>query len=156
MTSYGLQKKIKADYGMEVTLEEAEKFRNGYFEAYNDVLMYQDKMLKSDYIETLGGRYWSKETSELDKGSIKRYNYPIQGTSAEGLKEALYLLMKRKPKDWLLVAVVHDEIVLEVPCKDGDVAKEILRDCMVEGMSKMVKKVPIEVDVKSSITWDKP
>ncbi|HCU3094056.1 TPA: hypothetical protein OUN36_002780 [Clostridioides difficile] len=156
MTSYGLQKKIKADYCMEITLEEAEKFRNGYFEAYKDVLKYQDKMLKAEYIETLGGRYWSKETSELDKGSIKRYNYPIQGTSAEGLKEALYLLMKRKPKDWLLVAIVHDEIVLEVPCKDEDVAKEILRDCMVEGMSKMVKKVPIEVDVKSSITWDKP
>lgn len=155
MTSYGLQKKIKADYGMEVTLEEAEKFRNGYFEAYNDVLMYQDKMLKSDYIETLGGRYWSKETSELDRGSIKRYNYPIQGTSAEGLKEALHLLMKKKYKEWLLVAVVHDEIVLEVPCKDEDVAKDILLDCMVKGMSKFIKKVPIEVDVKSSTTWDK-
>lgn len=156
MTSYGLQKKIKADYCMEITLEEAEKFRNGYFEAYKDVLKYQDKMLKSDYIETLGGRYWSKETSELDKGSIKRYNYPIQGTSAEGLKEALYLLMKRKYKNWLLVAVVHDEIVLEVPCKDECIAKEILVNCMVEGMSKMIKKVPIEVDVKSSTTWDKP
>ena len=155
MTSYGLQKKIKADYGMEVTLEEAEKFRNGYFEAYNDVLMYQDKMLKSDYIETLGGRYWSKETSELDRGSIKRYNYPIQGTSAEGLKEALHLLMMKEYKEWLLVAVVHDEIVLEVPCKDEDVAKDILSDCMVKGMSKFIKKVPIEVDVKSSTTWDK-
>lgn len=156
MTSYGLQKKIKADYCMEITLEEAEKFRNGYFETYKDVLKYQDKMLKSDYIETLGGRYWSKETSELDRGSIKRYNYPIQGTSAEGLKEALYLLMKAKYEDWLLVAVVHDEIVLEVPCKDEHVAKEILENCMVEGMSKMIKNVPIEVDVKSSKIWDKP
>ena len=63
--------------------------------------------------------------------------------------------MKRKYKDWLLVAVVHDEIVLEVPCKDECIAKEILVNCMVEGMSKMIKKVPIEVDVKSSTTWDK-
>ncbi len=156
MTSYGLQKKIKADYGMEVTLEDAEKFRNGYFEAYKDVLKYQDRMLKAEYIETLGGRYWSKETSELDIGSIKRYNYPIQGTSAEGLKEALYLLMNKKHKDWLLVAVVHDEIVLEVPNNDEAIAKEVLRNCMVEGMSKMIKKVPIEVDVTSSNTWDKP
>ena len=156
MTSYGLQKKIKADYDMNITLQEAEEFRNGYFETYKNVLNYQDKMLKASYIETLGGRYWSKETSELEKGSIKRYNYPIQGTSAEGLKEALYLLMKEKYEKWLLVAVVHDEIVLEVPFKDESKAKEILVNCMIEGMSKMIKKVPIEVDVKSSRMWDKP
>ena len=64
--------------------------------------------------------------------------------------------MMKKYKEWLLVAVVHDEIVLEVPCKDEDVAKDILLDCMVKGMSKFIKKVPIEVDVKSSTTWDKP
>lgn len=156
MTSYGLQKKIKADYGLELTLSDAENFRSGYFNSYKEVLNYQDKMLKADYIETLGGRYWSKQTSELDLGSIKRYNYPIQGTSAEGLKEALYLLMQRKEKKWLLVAVVHDEIVLEVPKEDEERAQKILKECMVEGMSKLVKKVPIEVDITASYTWKKP
>ena len=155
MTSYGLQKKIKADYDMEISLSQAESFRNGYFNSYKEVLKYQDKMLRADYIETLGGRYWSKNTVMLERGSIKRYNYPIQGTSAEGLKEALYLLMEKKKKEWLLVAVVHDEVVLEVPTKDIDEAKKILEECMIDGMRKFVRKVPIVVDTVSGRTWIK-
>ena len=159
MTSYGLQKKIKADYNMEISLSEAELFRSGYFNSYKEVLKYQDKMLRADYIETLGGRYWSKDTVMLERGSIKRYNYPIQGTSAEGLKEALYLLMQKKRKEWLLVAVVHDEVVLEVPTKDIDEAKKVLEECMIDGMRKFVKKVPIVVDTvigrirQNTINW---
>lgn len=155
MTSYGLQKKIKADYNMEISLSEAELFRGGYFNSYKEVLKYQDKMLRADYIETLGGRYWSKDTVMLERGSIKRYNYPIQGTSAEGLKEALYLLMQKKRKEWLLVAVVHDEVVLEVPTKDIDEAKKVLEECMIDGMMKFVKKVPIVVDTVIGRTWSK-
>lgn len=155
MTSYGLQKKIKADYNMEISLSEAELFRSGYFNSYKEVLKYQDKMLRADYIETLGGRYWSKDTVMLERGSIKRYNYPIQGTSAEGLKEALYLLMQKKRKEWLLVAVVHDEVVLEVPTKDIDEAKKVLEECMIDGMRKFVKKVPIVVDTVIGRTWSK-
>lgn len=155
MTSYGLQKKIKADYDMDISLSKAELFRSGYFKSYKDVLKYQDKMLKADYIETLGGRYWSKDTVMLENGSIKRYNYPIQGTAAEGLKEALYLLMKNKKKHWLLVAVVHDEIVLEVPTAEIDEAKKMLEKCMIDGMRRFIKKVPIVVDIVSGRKWIK-
>lgn len=155
MTSYGLMKRIKAQYGMDISFEEAEIFRNGYFKNYKGVLDYQDKMLKADDISTLGGRYWSRETFQLDKGSIKRYNYPIQGTAAEGFKESLSILMNKKKKSWKLVAVVHDEIVLEVPKADKDEAIIILKKSMKEGMQRLIDEVPIEIDIECSNYWSK-
>lgn len=155
MTKYGLQKKINANSEHNITEEEAAAFRNRYFELYSSVLHYQDSMLKSDFIETLGGRYWSKETKELSRGSIARFNYPIQASGAEGVKDALNLLMKSKKKSWKLVAAVHDEIVLEVPDEDIEMAIIFLKEVMVEGMKKILKTVPVVVEIKSAKYWVK-
>ena len=112
-------------------------------------------MLKSDCIKTLGGRYWGKETGELKLGSIQRFNYPIQATAAEGFKEGLKILMDRKQAGWNIVAVVHDEIVLEVPENEVDDAINVLRNIMIDGMQKLIKNVPIAVDVNSGDYWVK-
>lgn len=126
MTAYGLQKKIEAAIGQSITLEEATHFRNKYFELYPGVLRYQDKMLKAEHIATLGGRYWSDDTTTLKAGAISRFNYPIQGTGAEGLKEALAHLTPLMQPDWSLIAAVHDEIVLQVKTEDAEEAKHVL------------------------------
>ena len=155
MTSYGLQKRIQAQYGITLSLDEAAAFRNGFFEIYRDVLSFQDAMLKTDCIRTLGGRYWSTQTTSLKPGSITRLNYPIQGTAAEGFKEALALLTPQMQRNWLLVAAVHDEIVLEVPHSDIGNASEVLSASMTEGMSRLIKNVPIVVDLTVSDIWKK-
>ncbi len=123
-----LSRKIKAKYGINMSFKEASMFRDQYFKAYSGVLAFQDKMLKSDEIVTAGGRRWKN----LEAGSIKKYNYPIQGTAAEGLKEALAILLSRINEDWLLVNVIHDEIVLEVPSAEAAKAEKILKESMIE------------------------
>lgn len=155
MTKYGLRKKLNAKGGNNFSLKDADVFRNRYFELYQGVLHYQDQMLKSDFIETLGGRYWSKENGELPRGSIPRFNYPIQASGAEGLKEALALLTQRKPIKWKIVAVVHDEIVLEVPDEDVEIATITLKETMIEGMANILKTIPVTVDIKSGKCWIK-
>lgn len=155
MTKWGLQKKIQAATGSPISLHEAEIFRNRYFELYKGVLLYQDRMLKSSFIQTLGGRYWSDDHHMLLKGTIARFNYPIQATGAEGLKESLALLLEGKKHDWKLVVAVHDEIVLEVPDSDITEASTFLKTIMIEGMSKLVKQIPIEVEVKHGKYWCK-
>lgn len=155
MSAYGIQNRIKATCNIDISIKKAEEFRNAYFALYPDILKFQDEMLKSNCIKTLGGRYWSKETGELKLGSIQRFNYPIQATAAEGFKEALKILMDRKQADWNIVAVVHDEIVLEVPESEVDDAINVLRNTMIDGMQKLIKNVPIAVDVNSGDYWVK-
>lgn len=155
MTYYGLQKKIQATTGQAITLDEAQTFRNKYFELYPGVLGYQDRMLKSDVISTLGGRYWSHETTSLKKGGISRFNYPIQGTGAEGLKESLYLLLPLLQPSWKLIAAIHDEVLLEVPVEDGEIAQKILIQAMKQGMQKLIPSIPIEVESNISLNWSK-
>lgn len=155
MTAYGLRKKIQSTTRWAITHQEAENFRNRYFELYPAVLTFQDQMLRAESIHTFGGRYWSKATTELKQGAISRYNYPVQGTAAEGFKEALALLMSRKPADWKLIAAIHDEIVLEVPEEAAKEATELLIKAMKQGMTTLIPSIPIEVDCKVSHYWTK-
>lgn len=155
MTSYGLLKRITVATGQSISLEQANIFRDNYFKFYPSVLAYQDKMLKEDIIQTLGGRYWSDDSTPLKKGSIARYNYPVQGTGAEGLKNTLAILLKRLQSEWKLVAVIHDEIILEVPTDEANIAKKVLQESMQEGMTTLIPSIPIEIDIIISDKWTK-
>lgn len=155
MTSYGLQKRITAATGKSISLQQAASFRDNYFKFYPSVLRYQDSMLKADVIQTLGGRYWGADLKALKKGSIARYNYPIQGTGAEGMKNALALLLERKPNEWKLIAAIHDEIVLEVPTDQAELAKEVLQNAMQEGMQQLIPSIRIEIDINICDKWTK-
>ena len=85
----------------------------------------------------------------------QRLNLPIQGSAEEGLKEALALLVEKMKDSWRLVAVIHDEILLEVPEDEAEEAKKILESCMVEGIKTIVKDIPIIVDSSVSNNWCK-
>ena len=63
--------------------------------------------------------------------------------------------MKNKKHEWRLIAAIHDEIVLEVPIESANEAKCFLEQQMIEGMGKIVKKVPVVVDSKIAKTWVK-
>lgn len=151
MTAYGLKKRIRAACGLDVSIELAQAFRNGYFQLYQGIRDYQDHLLKTPIIRSVGGRVWS--TVDIPLGEIRRLNYPIQATATEGLKEALFLLMKELPSKWKLAAVVHDEIVLEVPQEEGQNAAQLVERVMIQGMNKLIPQVPIEVDVDVRNQW---
>lgn len=155
LTPYGLANRINSLQGMKVDEDEAKKFMDAYFEKFPEVKSYQHQQLKSDIITTLGGRYWEERNGLLELKPRQRFNYAIQSSSAEGLKETLSLVMKNKKREWMLIAAIHDEIVLEVPIESANEAKCFLEQQMIEGMSKVVKKVPVVVDSKIAKTWVK-
>lgn len=57
--------------------------------------------------------------------------------------------------DTKLVASVHDEVVLEVPVQESERAERLLKQVMTVGMEKLLKTVPVVVEVTVSCFWEK-
>lgn len=150
ITAYGIQKNLRRS-SLDVTLEEAENYRIEFLRVYPKVRELQDSLLRADYISSLGGRRWQGSNLSM----TQRLNFPIQGSAAEGLKEALALLVDNMKPSWKLVAIVHDEIVLEVNEEEAEEAKEVLETSMKLGMEKIIKDIPIIVDSSISNNWCK-
>lgn len=150
ITAYGIQKNLRKA-GLDVTLEEAEGYRLEFLRVYPKVRELQDSLLRADYIMSLGGRRW--QCSNLTM--TQRLNLPIQSSAAEGLKEALAILINNMKPSWKLIAIVHDEIVLEVNEEEAIEAKEVLETSMKLGMKKIIKDIPILVDSSISNNWCK-
>lgn len=150
ITENGIQNQVNKNLSIKLTREEAMKYRTNFFEAYEGVYNIQNILLNSCSIRSLGGRRWGNDLKPNQK-----LNYSIQGTGADILKTALAYLMKSKDSQWRLCAVVHDEILLEVPEDDANNAKDVLRISMEKAMNKFVKRVPCKVDIKISNNWCK-
>ena len=91
-------------------------------------------------------------------------NNPIQSTCADVLKTALakvYLAIrggswKREMiYDAHIILCVHDEIVLEVREDQTEDVKQLVKKCMEEAFTDIIKTVGIKVDVTIADYWKK-
>lgn len=150
ITENGIRNQIRKTTGEEISIQDASAYRLNFFEAYRDVYILQDILLRSQKIKSLGGRRWFNELKANQK-----LNYCIQGTGADILKESLIEFLRNRNEHWMLCAVVHDEIVIEVPECEVKEALDTLKFSMESGMGKFVKSVPCKVDINISKVWDK-
>lgn len=155
LTAYGLMNEINQIPGFNINKEEAQNFIDMYFMNYKGVDKYKNQQLKSPMVTTLGGRYWDSSNGLKLLKDNQRLNYAIQASCAEGLKESLALLMMEKKDTWRLVGAIHDELICEVPEEDAEYAKSVIEKIMINGMQKLVKQVPIEVEGHVSKVWTK-
>ncbi len=155
LTSYGLMHQINTIPEFNISNEEAQKFIDMYFANYKGVAKYRNQQLKSSIVTTLGGRYWDSTNGLNALKPRQRLNYAVQSSCAEGLKESLALLMEQKKDTWRLVGAIHDELICEVPEEDAEYAKSVIEKIMINGMQKLVKQVPIEVEGHISKVWTK-
>ena len=150
ITENGIQNQIRKTTNKEISIEEAMTYRINFFNAYKNIYSLQNILLKSKEIKSLGGRVWNEDLKPNQK-----LNYCIQGTGADILKESLIEFMKNRNENYKLCAVVHDEIVIEVPKEEANSACEVLLESMKSGMSKFVSSVPCKVDINISNSWCK-
>ena len=80
-------------------------------------------------------------------------NTLIQGTGADILKVALGELNTYLDNDTRLVAVVHDEIVLEVKAEEADTWQERLSRIMVEAGNSVFKKTRLVAEAGVGDDW---
>jgi DNA polymerase-1 len=85
----------------------------------------------------------------------EKLNTPVQGTGADGLKNALALLWETRQRcpSAQLVLVVHDEIVVECDEQEAVRARKWLVESMQKGMSEFLQRVPVDVEAKVCRDW---
>lgn len=147
MGARGLKMYAENNYGVKMTMAQAQTFRNRFFSAYKGLVDWHRQVSQSGLKETrtLGGRrrLWQGKTNL--PGLL---NSPVQGTSADITKRALSMLPKTlNGTGAKIIGTVHDEIILEVPQEMLNQTALVLRETMESAGLYYLKKIPVEVDV---------
>lgn len=80
-------------------------------------------------------------------------NTPIQGTAADIMKIAMikvYQEIQRRGLESKIVLQVHDEMMIEVPMKELEEMKEILKTSMETAANL---KVPLIAEISEAKNW---
>jgi DNA polymerase I-like protein with 3'-5' exonuclease and polymerase domains len=149
-----LRLKAKAEYGLDLSPEEAERYRRAFFAGYPGVAAWHRRLRgeTAPEVRTLAGRRCPLPEKHF-YGT--RANYTVQGTGGDGIKLALALLWERRDQapGAFPVPAVHDEIVVEADAGRADAVATWLKAAMVEAMAPLIDPVPVEVEVKVGATW---
>jgi DNA polymerase I len=154
MGAKGYQAYARTKYGVELTEAEAEGYRAAFFRTYSGLAQWHGRVRRAHKMETrtLAGRRRLLDANTFD---THRFNSPVQGTGADGLKQAMALLWEQREQcpGAFPVLVVHDEIVVECAAEQADAVSAWLRQAMLDGMAPLIDPVPVEVEVRVGQTW---
>jgi DNA polymerase-1 len=157
MESYGLAQRLA------IPVPEAAEILSAYFAGFPNVRAYMDRVVAEardrGYTETLFGR--RRLIPELQSGRYQvraagerqAMNAGIQGLAADIFKVALVRLDARLSEAGLasrLVLQVHDEVILEVPPDEEEVAAETVTTAM-SGAADL--RVPLTLNLSWGDTW---
>ena len=154
MGSESLQSYSQINYGVSMTIREAESFKTRFFEGYTGLAYWHDEQKYTVTKEafTISGR----RRLFVDRAWYQALlNTPVQGSAADIIKRALGLLpYALKGTGSKIIGIIHDEILLDVPDKSATQAAGILKSTMIKAGKEFIKSVPIDVDVGIGDSWD--
>ncbi len=161
MSAYGLSRST------DLTLAEAERFVQAYFQRFPGVRRYLDRTrqlaAERGYVETLLGR--RRYFPELTRGALpipetarsraerEAINAPIQGTAADITKIAMLRLPDALQQAGLharMLLQVHDELVLECPEAELPATAGRVRQVMQDAFQL---RVPLKTEAKAGPNW---
>jgi DNA polymerase I len=153
-------------YGMEafgladrlgISRDEAKEHIDAYFSQFHDVKEYMSSVVTTarnqGYTTTLFGRRRYLPELKSDNFRIRQMgermalNAPVQGTAADIIKAAMISLdatLREEKLASTLLLQIHDELILEVPDDEKEVAEKLVVETM-EGVAGL--DVPLVVDV---------
>lgn len=159
MGAKGFRIYSRTQYGLEMTEDEARAYREAFFRAYPGLKKWHRTVGRSGdkAIETRT-LAWRRRLGVVR--FTEKLNTPVQGTEADGLKQALALLWERRDQAFgaFPVLAVHDEIVVECDQEQADPVKTWLKAAMLDGMAPLIAPVPVGIEVKIAKIWggDRP
>lgn len=157
MGDFGLSESLK------IPLFEAKHYIERYFSTYRSVQPFMERIVadcrEKGYVQTLFGRKRQIPELQVKNKNVQAHgvrmarNTVIQGTAADIIKIAmirLYRTLAEKKLRSKLILQIHDELILNVPLKELDEVKQILRESM-EGAVQL--RVPLKVEMQVAETW---
>jgi DNA polymerase-1 len=158
-SAQGLVKYAAGSYGVTLDEDQATDIRQAFFRTYSRLrqwhgLSHNQAESGATEVRTRSGRRrlipgtasdWERFTALV--------NTPVQGGTADGMKQALVLIAERLPESARIVSTVHDEVVVECPEDSAAVCRGIITTAMVEAMSALFPEVPVEVEANVCTTW---
>ncbi len=155
----GLARYARNSYGVDMSVDEAHRFRLKFFKTYPALKVWHGKAWQHvdqcpEWVKTCIGRrrLIPRDASNWDCFTAL-VNTPIQGSTADGIKYAIVLLSERLPEDARIVSTVHDELVVECPEQDAEAIRTLMIDTMTEAMSDLFPEIPIEVEASIGKSW---
>ncbi|HOF01482.1 MAG TPA: DNA polymerase I [Spirochaetota bacterium] len=144
---------------LNIPRKEAANFIKLYFEKYNGVKTYVEKLKaacrEKGYAETYWGRIRtipeinSRNKNDAAYGERMAVNTVIQGTAADLIKIAMIKINRAFLKNNLkarLILQVHDELIFDAPFDEKEIAVKIIKDCMENDFNfKLKLKTSIEI-----------
>jgi DNA polymerase-1 len=157
LSPFGLSQQLGIDQ------REAKKFIDAYFEKYQGVRKFIDRVLeetrREQRVRTLFGRVRpipdinSKNANMRGFAERTAVNTPLQGTAADLIKLAMIRidqeLRARKLKSRMLLQV-HDDLLFEVPETEIETMTELVRDKMENAYPL---RVPLLVEAGTGANW---
>jgi DNA polymerase-1 len=154
LSAGSLRRKAKAEYGLDLTPQDAQRYRRSFFNGYPGIARWHRRLRseQASAVRTLAGRLCPLPEKHF-YGT--RANYAVQGTGGDGLKQALGLLWERREQcpGAFPVLAVHDEIVVEADAGQAEATATWLKRAMLDGMAPLIDPVPVEVEIKVGTTW---
>ena len=144
-----------ATYGVAFTLVEAAEFKRMFLTTYPGIAKWQ-REARQDYrrsqsVSTASGR---RRVLVAEEDFTHRLNTPVQGTAADGIKNAIVILRPRLAGlGARIVLAIHDELLVETPIAVAGEAKRLVEAAMIEGMREFVPDVPIAVVARIQRSW---
>ena len=146
-----------------VTVAEAKDYMEAYFASFPGVKAYMEavvaKARENGYVETLFHR--RRDLPELKSSNFNlrsfgervALNMPIQGTAADLMKLAMVAVHRRLKAEGLrarLVLQVHDELIVECPEAEAEIAAKLLAEEM-RGVAHLA--VPLTAEAHWGRDW---
>ncbi|HHX14241.1 MAG TPA: DNA polymerase I [Clostridiales bacterium] len=157
MSSFGLSS------GLNISRRKAEEYISAYFAAHPKVKQYLENQVEqtrqTGFTVTLMGR--RRPIPEIlasnymlrQAGERLAMNSPLQGGAADIVKIAMILCqreLKERQMKTKLILQVHDELILDAPAEETEMAAELLKRNMEEAVAL---KVDLVAEVNRGSNW---
>jgi len=146
-----------------VSTKVAKEFIDSYFKRHSGAREFLDSCIRSaerdGFVTTILGRRLPIPDISSSNGNIRAFaqrnaiNYPIQGSAADIIKQAMVRLHERMKKEGLrsrLIMQVHDELVFEVPEEERQRMEMLVCREMEHAVTL---QVPLKVEISFGRNW---
>ena len=157
MSKYGLSNRL------DISVEDAEKFIFEYFATYPDIQKFMQETISratvDGYVRTIMGRIRYLPQIHSTNRQLREFaertsiNTPIQGSAADLIKKAMIDIQSEIRREKLrssMILQVHDELVFEVPEKEVERLRALVKSKMENALHL---DVPLKVDIGTGPNW---